>query len=58
MGVAQSQYDPLGLLSACMITRKLLMKVVTLGPMPSPPKENEFRAVLTDMDELRKVKFP
>jgi hypothetical protein len=28
------------------------------GANAKPPKENEFRAVLTDMDELRKVKFP
>jgi hypothetical protein len=48
--VAQSQYDLLGLLSACMITRKLLMKVVTLGPMPSPLRRtNSEQCLLTWM---------
>ncbi len=62
---AQSQYDPLGLLSVYMVRWKLLMRKVTLkgktGGWQStldPEEEEEFHGLLRDMDELRKIRFP
>ncbi len=63
--VAQSQYDPLGLLSVYMVRWKLLMRKVTLkgkgGGWESPldkEEEDEFRQLLRDLNELRKIRFP
>jgi hypothetical protein len=63
--LAQSQYDPLGLLSIYMVRWKLLMrrvsmeeKVMHLYSALNAEDETEFRALLNDMDELRKVRFP
>jgi hypothetical protein len=59
-GVAQSQYDPLGLLSVYMVKWKLLMRKVTLkgkeGGWETPldeEEEEEFRQLLRDLKELR-----
>jgi hypothetical protein len=63
--VAQSQYDPLGLLSVYTVKWKLLMRKVTLkgkeGGWESPldkEEEEEFRQLLRDLKELRKIRFP
>jgi hypothetical protein len=63
--VAQSQYDPLGLLSVYMVIWKLLMRRVTLkgkgGGWESPldkEEEDEFRRLLRDLNELREIRFP
>jgi hypothetical protein len=63
--VAQSQYDPLGLLSVDMTKWKLLMRKVTLkgreGSWESPldkEEEEEFRPLLRDLKELREIRFP
>jgi hypothetical protein len=63
--VAQSQYNPLGLLSLYIVKWKLLMRKVTLkgknGGWESvldQEEEEEFRGLLQDMDELRKIRFP
>jgi hypothetical protein len=63
--VAQSQYDPLGLLSVYMVRWKLLMRKVTLkgggGRWESPldkEEEDEFRQLLRDLNELREIRFP
>jgi hypothetical protein len=63
--VAQSQYDPLGLLSVYMVKWKLLMRKVTLkgkeGGWESPldkEEEEEFRQLLRDLKELREIRFP
>jgi hypothetical protein len=63
--VAQSQYDPLGLLSVYMVRWKLLMKKVTLkgkgGRWESAldkEEEEEFRSLLKDFNELQKIRFP
>jgi hypothetical protein len=60
--VAQSQYDPLGLLSVYMVRWKLLMRRVTLkgkgGGWESPldkGEEDEFRKLLRDLSELREM---
>jgi hypothetical protein len=57
--VAQSQYDPLELLSVYMVKWKLLMRKVTLngkgGGWESAldrEEEEEFRGLLRDMNEL------
>ncbi len=62
--VAQSQYDPLGLLSVYMVRWKLLMRKVTLkgkgGGWESPldeEEEDEFRKLLRDLNELREIRF-
>jgi hypothetical protein len=63
--VAQSQYDPLGLLSVYMVRWKLLMRKVTLKgkeggwetPLDREEKE-EFRQLLRDLKELREIRFP
>jgi hypothetical protein len=62
--VAQSQYDPLGLLSIYMVRWKLLMRKATLkGKVDrwestlNPKEEEELWALLRDMDELRKIRF-
>ncbi len=63
--VAQSQYDPLGLLSVYMMKWKLLMGKVTLkgkeGGWETPldkEEEEEFRQLLLDLKELREIRFP
>jgi hypothetical protein len=62
--VAQGQYDPLGLLSVYMVKWKLLMRKVTLkgksGEWESAldREEEEFRGLLWDLNELRKIRFP
>jgi hypothetical protein len=63
--VAQSQYDPLGLLSVYMVKWKLLMRKVTSkgkeGSWETPldrEEENEFRQLLRDLKELREIRFP
>jgi hypothetical protein len=63
--VAQSLYDPLGLLSGYMVKWKLLMWKVTLKgknrgleSILEYEEEAEFRGLLRDMDELRKIRFP
>jgi hypothetical protein len=63
--VAQSQYDPLGLLSVYIVKWKLLMRKVTLkgkeGGWESPldkEEEEEFRQLLRDLKELREMRFP
>jgi hypothetical protein len=63
--VAQSQYDPLGLLSVYMVKWKLLMRKVTLkgkeGNWETPldkEEEEEFRQLLRDLKELREIRFP
>ncbi len=61
--VAQSQYNPLGLLSVYMVKWKLLMRKVTLkgkeGGWETPlDKEDEFRQLLRDLKELREIRFP
>jgi hypothetical protein len=63
--VAQSQYDPLGLLSVYMVKWKLLMRKVTLkgkeGGWETPldkEEEEEFRKLLLDLKELREIRFP
>jgi hypothetical protein len=63
--VAQSQYDPLGLLSVYMVKWKLLMRKVTLkgkeGGWETPldkEEEEEFRQLLRDLKELREIRFP
>jgi hypothetical protein len=63
--VAQSQYDPLGLLSVYMVRWKLLMRKVTLegkgggweGPLDKE-EGDEFRRFLRDLNELREIQFP
>jgi hypothetical protein len=63
--VAQSQHDPLGLLSVYMVKWKLLMRKVTLkgkgGGWESAldkEEEEEFRSLLRDLGELQKIRFP
>ncbi len=63
--VAQSQYDPLGLLSVYIVKWKLLMRKVTLkgkeGGWETPldkEEEEEFRQLLRDLKELREIRFP
>jgi hypothetical protein len=63
--VAQSQYDPLGLLSVYMVKWKLLMRKATLkgkeGGWETPldkEEEEEFRQLLRDLKELREIRFP
>jgi hypothetical protein len=63
--VAQSQYDPLGILSVYMVKWKLLMRKVTLkgkeGGWETPldkEEEEEFRQLLRDLKELREIRFP
>jgi hypothetical protein len=63
--VAQSRYKPLGLLSVYIVKWKLLMRKVTLkakeGGWESPldqEEETEFRSLLRDKVELRKIRFP
>ncbi len=63
--MAQSQYDPLGLLSVYMVKWKLLMRKVTLkgkeGGWETPldkEEEEEFRQLLRDLMELREIRFP
>jgi hypothetical protein len=63
--VAQSQYDPLCLLSVYMMKWKLLMRKVTLkgkeGGWETPldkEEEEEFRQLLQDLKELREIRFP
>jgi hypothetical protein len=63
--VAQSQCDPLGLLSVYMVKWKLLMRKVTLKGKSGrwefaldQEEEEEFRGLLRDRDELRKIRFP
>jgi hypothetical protein len=63
--VAQSQYDPLGLLSVDMVKWKLLMRKVTLKgkeggweSLLDREEEEEFRQLLRDMKELREIRFP
>jgi hypothetical protein len=60
--VAQSQYDPLGLLSIYMVRWKLLRRQVTLNGKIAgwestldPEEEEEFQTHLRDMDELRGI---
>ncbi len=63
--MAQSQYDPLGLLSMYMVKWKLLMRKVTLKgkernwetPLDKE-EEEEFRQLLRDLKELREIRFP
>jgi hypothetical protein len=62
--VAQSQYDPLGLLSVYMVKWKLLMRKVTLkgkeGGWETPldkEEEEEFRQLLRDLKELREIRL-
>ncbi len=63
--VAQSQYDPLGLLSVYMVRWKSLMRKVTLkgkgvgweSPLDKE-EEDEFRRLLRDLNELREIRFP
>ncbi len=59
--MAQSQYDPLGLLSVYMVKWKLLMRKVTLkgkeGNWETPldkEEEEEFRQLLRDLKELKR----
>jgi hypothetical protein len=62
--VAQSQYDPLGLLSVYMVKWKLLMRKVTLKgkedgwetPLDKE-EEEEFRQMLRDLKELREIRL-
>ncbi len=63
--MAQSQYDPLGLLSVYMVKWKLLMRKVTIkgkeGNWETPldkEEEEEFRQLLRDLKELREIRFP
>ncbi len=63
--VAQSQYDPLGLLSVYMVKWKLLMRKVTLkgkeGGWETPldeEEEEEFGQLLRDLKELREIRSP
>jgi hypothetical protein len=63
--VAQSQCDPLGLLSVYMVRWKLLMKKVTLkgkgGGWESPldkEEEDEFRQLQMDLNELHEIRCP
>ncbi len=63
--VAQSQYDPLGLLSVYIVKWKLLMRKVTHkgkeGGWETPldkEEEEEFRQLLRDLKELREIRFP
>jgi hypothetical protein len=63
--VAQSQYDPLGLLSMYMVKWKLLMRKVTLKgkeggweTLLDKEEEEEFRQLLRDLKELREIRFP
>jgi hypothetical protein len=63
--VAQSQYDPLGLLSVYMVKWKLLMRKVTLKgkeggweTLLDKEEEEEFRQLLRDLKELREIRFP
>jgi hypothetical protein len=63
--VAQSQYDPLGLLSVYMVKWKLLMRKVTLKAkeggwetLLDEEEEEEFRQLLRDLKELREIRFP
>jgi hypothetical protein len=63
--VAQSQYNPLGLLSVYMVKWKLQMRKVTLkekgGGWESAldkEEEEEFRSLLRDLGELWKIRFP
>ncbi len=64
--MAQSQYDPLGLLSMYVVKWKLLMRKVTLKgkdgnwetPLDKEEEEEEFRQLLRDLKELREIRFP
>jgi hypothetical protein len=63
--VAQSEYNPLGLLSVYMVKWKLLMRKVTLkgkeGGWETPldmEEEEDFRQLLRDLRELREIRFP
>jgi hypothetical protein len=62
--VAQSQYDPLGLLSMYIVKWKLLRKVTLKGKgggwesAVDQEEEEEFRGLLWDLNELRKIRFP
>jgi hypothetical protein len=64
--VAQSQYDPLGLLSVYMVRWKLLMRRVMLkgkgggweSALDKEEEEDEFRTLLRDLSDLRKIRFP
>ncbi len=63
--VAQGQYDPLGFLSVYMVKWKQLMRKVILkgkgGRWESAldqEEEEEFRGLLQDLNELRKIRFP
>jgi hypothetical protein len=63
--VAQSQYDPLGLLSVYIVKWKLLMRKVTLKgkeggweSLLDKEEEEEFRQLLRDLKELREIRFP
>ncbi len=63
--VAQSQYDPLGLLIVYMVRWKLLMRRVTLKgkgggweSLLDKEEEDKFRNLLRDLNDLREVRFP
>jgi hypothetical protein len=63
--VAQSQYDPLGLLSVYMVKWKLLMRKVMIKGKEGGwetqldrEEEEEFRQLLRDLKELREIRFP
>jgi hypothetical protein len=67
--VAQSQYDPLGLLSVYMVKwkrvkwklfmRKVMLKGKTGGweSALDREEEEEFRGLLRDLNELQKIRF-
>jgi hypothetical protein len=62
--IAQSQYDPLGLLSVYMVKWKLLMRKVMLKGKEGGwetqldrEEEEEFRQLLRDLKELREIRF-
>ncbi len=62
--VAQSQYNPFGLLSVYKVKRKLLRRKITLSgkvegweSVLDSEEEGELRSLLRDMDELRKTRF-
>jgi hypothetical protein len=61
--LAQSQYDPLGLLSVYMVKWKLLMRKGKgkEGGWETPldqEEEEEFRQLLRDLKELREIRLP